>query len=356
MEIAEHIVHKLEEIKGNRSSVVVGVCGRAGSGKTTLSNRISGQLAEKGVKTAAYSGDWRFILDSKKRKMWLQEKWKAGLDAYMYAVNQFTWWNFEQIHNDLEKLSSGEPLTISGGYNRSTGCMDLDINIPAIPQGVLLYENAILGGVEVLEKIDLIILVNTPDNICFTRLLQKDAQRRSLAEIATRYLITTYSENIFIRLVLDHFSSKTLTCDSEGCFGSYPDIYDVSHIPVPISGQELKSQCKGTIFCDLDGTLIKHVPIPSETGEEIEILEGSQEKLKEFKEKGYYLILTTSRMYAKVFRIIEKLKNDKLNFDQIICDLPVGPRFLINDNKGNECRACAFALERDQGIKGINLP
>lgn len=356
MEIAELIFHKFAEIKGSMGCMVVGICGRAGSGKTTLSDKISGELAEKGVETATYSGDWRFIQDSQTRQIWLKEKWKAGIGAYMYAINQFTWWNFEQIQYDLGKLSAGAPVTISGGYNRLTGRMDLDIHIPAISRGIILYENSILGGVEVLEKIDSVILVNTPDAICFTRLLQKDVARRTVPEIATRYLVTTYSENIFFHLLLDHFSSKTLICDSDGRFGSYPDICLVSQIPVPIYSQEINPLFKGTIFCDLDGTLIKHVPVPSETGEEIEILAGSKEKLKEFKEKGYYLILTTSRMYNKVFPILEKLKNDGLGFDQIICDLPLGARYLINDNKGNECRAYAFALQRDEGIKKIDIP
>jgi uridine kinase len=356
MEIAELILHKLAEAKCSRAAIIVGICGRAGSGKTMLSDKISAILGESGIKSVAYSGDWRFIRDSRTRKKWLQEKWKAGIDAYMYAINQYTWWNFEQIQMDLEKLAAGEPLTISAGYNRLSGNMDLEIHIPEIPNGVILYENSILGGVELLEQIDPVILVNTPDSLCFTRLLQKDAGRRTLPEIACRYLITTYSENIFFHMLLDHFSAKTLICDSDGSFGNYSEICEVAHIPVPISGHGAMLPYKGTIFCDLDGTLIKHVPVPSENGEEISVLPGSKEKLREFRDKGYYLILTTSRIYAKVFPILDKLKNDGLDFDQIICDLPVGPRFLINDSKVDECRAYAFDLRRDQGIADINIP
>jgi hypothetical protein len=303
-----------------------------------------------------YSGDWRFILDSTSRKHWLKEKWKVGLDAYMYAINQFSWWNFKEIYCDLEKLIDGQNLKIDNAYNRLSGKTDLTIDIPGMEQGVILYENSILGGVEILESIDLIILINTDDIVCFERLIKKDAARRSIPDIATRYLITTYSENIFLNLLLNHFLSKLIIADSDGNYGGYPEIQDVDHIPIPISKRYYKQQLKGTILCDLDGTLIKHVPLPSETGEEIEILEGSIEKLREFKSKGYYLILTTSRIYDRVFKIIEKLKNEGLEFDQILCDLPVGPRFLINDNKDSECRAYAIALQTDEGIKNINLP
>jgi hypothetical protein len=43
-------------------------------------------------------------------------------------------------------------------------------------------------------------------------------------------------------------------------------------------------------------------------------------------------------------------------FDQVICDLPVGPRFLVNDSKGKEVRAVAIALDRDSGIESVELP
>ena len=88
----------------------------------------------------------------------------------------------------------------------------------------------------------------------------------------------------------------------------------------------------------------------------MEIIEGSLEKLKEFRDKGYFLILTTSRPQNKVFGVVEKLRSMGLEFDQIVCDLPVGPRHLINDSKDGQVRAIAHALKRDEGIKDIKLP
>ncbi len=355
MEMAELLLHKLAEKRGSGKALLIGICGRAGSGKTTLSGRIAALLAEEGIASVAYSGDWRFIRDSCSRKRWLEEKWRSGIDAYMYAINQYTWWDFAQIQVDLERIARGDELVICDGYNRQSGAMDLRITIPADAARVILYENSILGGVELVNLCDQVILVNTPDALCFTRLLSKDEGRRTVPEIATRFLITTYSENIFFNQLLDHFTAKILICDSEGRFGAYPDLREITHIPVPLSHPLPMPPCKGTIFCDLDGTLIKHVPVPSEDGAEIEILPGSSEKLREFRARGYYIILTTSRSYAKTFTILEKLKAEGLEFDQVICDLPIGPRYLINDSKGDECRAFAFALVRDQGIGGIAL-
>jgi histidinol phosphatase-like enzyme len=112
---------------------------------------------------------------------------------------------------------------------------------------------------------------------------------------------------------------------------------------------------KGTIFCDLDGTLIKHVPIPSRTGNDVELLEGSVEKLKEFRQKGYVIVLTTGRTQSNIFGVLEKLRSLGLEFDQIVCDLPIGPRHLINDSKDEDVRAFSHAINRDAGIKDVTI-
>ena len=52
-----------------------------------------------------------------------------------------------------------------------------------------------------------------------------------------------------------------------------------------------------TIFCDIDGTLVKHAH-PDEAakpGFKMTLLPGTIEKLLEWERKGYTLILTTGR-------------------------------------------------------------
>lgn len=356
VEITDYIVSRLEKTAVFKNHVLVGVCGRAGAGKTTLVRKISSELKKKEIKNVMYSGDWRFNLDSAERKIWLQEKWKTGMDAYLYAINQFNWWNFDLIYKDLMLLRNGSPLQISNAYNRTTGRKDLEINIPQIERGVILFENCVLGGVDNLEILDIIVLVNTPDIICHQRILKKDERRRSLPEIMIRNLITTYSENVFFKILLDNFSAKTIACDSEGFQTSYPKIEEVSHIPVPISEKTFQQRKKAAIFCDLEGIIVKHESVPSERIEDIEFIDGSLEKLKEFKEKEYFIVLTSSRPSDKVFSVVEKIRSLGLEFDQIVCDLPVGPKIQISDSKDGKPRAEVYIAETNEGIKKLEIP
>ena len=353
MEATKNIINQY--LQSGKKYFTVGICGRAGAGKTSLSSKISDELSLKKISNIIYSGDWRFILDSNDRKRWIREKWNAGIDAYIFAINQLTWWDYKKISNDLDIISSENSLVIKDAYDRETGKKDGIVTIQGIDKGIVLYENCILGDVEILEKLDMIVFVNTPDRVCFERTLKKDSDRRSVTDIASRFNITTYSENNFFNLVFDKFKSKLLICDSNGLFSEIPTIEKVSQIPVYIQEYKYKKRLTGTIFCDLDGTLVKHVPVPSEDGSEIEILSKTVEKLKKWTEGGYYIVLTTSRPYNKVFGILDKLKSLGIEFDQIVCDLPVGPRYLINDSKGKEVRAIAYPLKRDVGIGDISI-
>lgn len=353
MQITEFIVNRFRELKSRR--LLVGVSGRAGAGKTTLVQKISFDLATALVENVTYSGDWHFIRDSNDRKAWLRESWRDGMNAYLNAVNQYNWWDFDAIYKDLDVLRNGETVKIVGAYDRLTGTKTAEITLEAIDRGVILYENCILGKIEKIPSLDIIVIVNTSDQVCLERILRKDAKRRSVPDIATRYLITTYSENIFLNDLRKGFSDRMVACDFNGKISSFPVISEVTHIPVPIIVRKSQKLKKGTIFCDMDGTLIKHVPIPSQSGDDIELLDGTVEKLNEFRQKGYLIILTTGRTQSNIVGVLERLRSIGLAFDQIICDLPIGPRHLINDSKDEEVRAFCHAVDRDVGIKDVEI-
>ena len=326
MEITQSIINRYEKVLGR--PMLVGVCGRAGAGKTTITNKIAEQLKEKGISSMPYSGDWRFKLDSIGRKLYFQERWNQGLAQYLLAVNQFTWWDFDRIYEDLKRLSRGQSVVIDNAYDRESGKKRLKVKIPEIKRGVVFYESNILGGMEILEKLDLIVLLNTQDRVCFERMIKKDSDRRSVTELAARNIVTTYSENLFYQMLLDKFHEKVIVCDCDGKLASFPKISEVVQLPVPITGQTNLLQGNGTVVCELDDNLIEEVGVG-----EVKIVEKMAKKLKELKEQGHHLIITTSRPHHQVFEITNKLRANGLEVDRVICDLPIGSRILINDER-----------------------
>jgi uridine kinase len=322
MQITDSIANRF--IKKSNGILLVGICGRAGAGKTTLTKNITEELRKLGIDCFGYSGDWRFRLDSKERKELFSNKWKEGLNQYLLAINQFTWWDFNKIKEDITSLSEGLTLVIDNAYNQVTGKKEMRIDFKSIKRGVIFYESNILGGIEILDKMDLIIVINTPHATSFKRLIERDSSRRSITELAARNIITTYSENLFFQNLFEKFSQKLLICDSDGTMGSFPKIEKVNDIPVPIPENISFKISKNPIFCDIDNFLLK-----SENTEPIKIMIDALNHLKSLKKQGYYLVAVTSHSYP--FQILNELKSQGLEFDRIISDLPQGDRFLIQN-------------------------
>jgi uncharacterized HAD superfamily protein len=114
-----------------------------------------------------------------------------------------------------------------------------------------------------------------------------------------------------------------------------------------------------TIFCDIDGTLVTHAkPTDSQRPtHKLNLLEGTIEKILEWDKLGYNIILTTGRKES-LRKVTEKqLEEAGIIYDQLIMGIGGGKRYLINDRKpyGNEDYAVAINLERNTGIKNIQL-
>jgi uridine kinase len=319
MQVTENILSLYK--KTTNRSLVIGICGRAGAGKTTLMNKIKDDLKKEGIATVSYSGDWRFRLDSEGRKVMLAGAWKNGLEDYVRAMNQFSWWDFEKTYEDLKQLSIGKPVEIKNAYNRENGKKDLQVNMTGLDHGIIFFENAILGDLNLLGMFDKIVLVNTEDQTCFERLIKKDSKRRSIHEIASRYIITTYSENVFLKFLLDKFHHKTIICDSDGIIGGFPLIDDVKYIPVPL---ETKNQPKPaqarTIFYDIDGA------------EDHKMDETIKDMMKVKGEDGH-LVLVSSRPFHVLQPILNVMDEKGLTADHVVCDLPMGKRELFLKSK-----------------------
>ena len=113
-----------------------------------------------------------------------------------------------------------------------------------------------------------------------------------------------------------------------------------------------------TIFCDIDGTLIKHHgSLSKQVINEPELLAGVIEKLDEWDRKCYNIILTTGRRESLRDITHEQLSSVGIVYDQLIMGLCGGTRVLINDFKpdSDEPTAVAINLKRNEGVTNVKV-
>lgn len=113
-----------------------------------------------------------------------------------------------------------------------------------------------------------------------------------------------------------------------------------------------------TIFCDLDGSLVKHCGnLIKQLKQPLQLLDGTLDKLLEWERKGYRIIITTGRKESMRKRTIEQLEEAGIFYDQLIMGIGGGIRVLINDLKEDSEKPTAVAInpERNKGIKDIEI-
>ena len=113
-----------------------------------------------------------------------------------------------------------------------------------------------------------------------------------------------------------------------------------------------------TIFCDLDGTLVKHSnPIDIQNPDFVlEVLPGVHDKLNEWDTRGYHVVITTGRKESSRKSTIIQMQRAGINYDQLIMGFGGGDRILINDRKPHESdrdTAYCINLKRDEGLEDI---
>lgn len=121
----------------------------------------------------------------------------------------------------------------------------------------------------------------------------------------------------------------------------------------------MKNERPYTIFCDIDGTLVKHNPpsIAANPNTKLELLSGTIEKLNEWDSKGYNIILVTGRKESMREVTEKQLREVGIFYDKLIMGIGGGKRIVINDKKpdNNDPTAESFCLERNKGIIDIYL-
>ena len=120
----------------------------------------------------------------------------------------------------------------------------------------------------------------------------------------------------------------------------------------------MKNKSK-TIFCDLDGTLVKHSnPVAVQNPDlELEVLPGVHDKLREWDSKGYHIIITTGRKRSAREATKKQLSRVGIFYDELVMGFGGAVRYIINDRKPESDKDTAFAIniERNKGIEDVEL-
>tara|TARA_R110002074_G_scaffold70556_1_gene163720 strand:- start:107 stop:469 length:363 start_codon:yes stop_codon:yes gene_type:complete len=120
----------------------------------------------------------------------------------------------------------------------------------------------------------------------------------------------------------------------------------------------MKNKSK-TIFCDLDGTLVKHSnPVAVQNPDlELEVLPGVHDKLREWDSKGYHIIITTGRKRSSREATKKQLSRVGIFYDELVMGFGGAVRYIINDRKPESDKDTAFAIniERNKGIEDVEL-
>jgi len=193
-------------LKGH-SSGLFGITGPAGSGKTYTGKALS---ASHGF--TLYSADFRFIGDSVERKALLNRKQAKSVVDYQDSANQFNWWDWSAIRRDVNELMEGSSLVVESPYDRTSGTKVDPIEIK--PSKIMLFEGAILGPPDLINKFTRIFFLSTPQRERFDRILKKDIERRSFNDVLARFLITEYSETIYYKNLFSWAHEKLVFVDT----------------------------------------------------------------------------------------------------------------------------------------------
>lgn len=117
--------------------------------------------------------------------------------------------------------------------------------------------------------------------------------------------------------------------------------------------QQLRiSKLGHTWILDFDGTLVIHNGY--KTGKD-KFLPGANEFLQSIPKNDYVLILTAREKEARE-KTEKFLKENSIRYNQILFEMPMGERILINDDKPSGLR-CAYAIapKRDQGLESLDV-
>jgi mannose-6-phosphate isomerase len=108
-----------------------------------------------------------------------------------------------------------------------------------------------------------------------------------------------------------------------------------------------------TVFCDIDGTLLKHHGDAIANASSVpEILPGVLKSLQEWERRNYKIVLITGRKESQRNITEATLQSLHIPYDHLLMGLPNGDRVIVNDRKPNATRPSAYAISpaRNAGL------
>lgn len=121
--------------------------------------------------------------------------------------------------------------------------------------------------------------------------------------------------------------------------------------------KEFYTEKPKTIFCDLDGTILKHLHRFSDiNSSEPELLSGVIEKINQWDSLGHKIIFVTARKESARKMTEHHLIELGLCWDQLIMGVTSGDRIIINDklNYNNKDRCVAINVITNSGFDNID--
>jgi uridine kinase len=160
-------------------SLIIGICGGTGSGKTTVANRILESVSADEVVFIQQDSYYRNITD-----LPLDYRHIANFDHPDALDNDL-------LVNHVRRLKAGEavdlPLYDFRTHTRMSETRHVDPKPIVIVEGILIFADPRL-----LEQMDIKVFVDTPDDIRFIRRLRRDLDERgrTLESVIEQYVVT----------------------------------------------------------------------------------------------------------------------------------------------------------------------
>jgi len=236
---------------------------------------------------------------------------------------------------------------------------DHSVDITTIIDSIKLdYDSIIMGYDITIEEVSSWSVVTVVDSIA-TDILEKQVpqlkDREEIKGVIGCYYFKKYNKNykkysffsdVIRELIREGKKIRVVPCLDAKFFGDPKRLTNL-----------YKEKNASTVFCDIDGTIVKHENIP-DYSKKLELLPGARETIDKWrKDENRFIVLTTSRDEQFRPELERLLREANIIYECLIMNLPPGPRFLVNDKKPYSDNPMALAHEviRDVGIKNLNL-